>query len=78
MRDKIVFVMASVFGFDDSEISDKIVLGQTKFLDSLKHMILILALEDEFEVRLSDEEVTEMLSLPLILEILSTRLARSD
>ncbi len=35
--------------------------------DSLKHMNLILALEEEFDVQFSDDEVVEMLSVELIL-----------
>ena len=38
--------------------------------DSLKHMNLILALEEEFGVQFGDEEIVEMLSIELILNTL--------
>jgi len=46
--------------------------------DSLKHMNLILALEEEFAVAFSDDEVTEMLSLRRIVEILSKKQPRGN
>jgi len=39
--------------------------------DSLKHMQLIMALEDEFEIQFPDEAIPELLSVRLIEEKLS-------
>ena len=36
--------------------------------DSLKHMNLILALEDEFDIQFSDDQIVKMLNVGLILE----------
>jgi len=41
--------------------------------DSLKHMNLILALEEEFDVNFSDEEIVEMLSVEIIVETLKEK-----
>ena len=41
--------------------------------DSLKHMNLILALEEKFAVAFSDDEVIEMLSIRRIVEILEKK-----
>jgi acyl carrier protein len=46
--------------------------------DSLKHMNLILALEEEFAVAFSDDEVVEMLSVKSIVEILSKKQPRGS
>jgi acyl carrier protein len=73
MRDGVVSVMAAVFGVDESDISDSIVMGSYDAWDSLKHMNLVVALEEEFDVVFTDEEVTELLSVPLILEILKSK-----
>ena len=70
MRDRVVEVMAAVFGLPVEDILDSMAMGRSKNWDSLKHMNLILALEDEFGIVFTDEETTEMMSLPLILEIL--------
>jgi len=41
--------------------------------DSLKHMNLILALEEEFDVTFSDEEIVELLSVEIIVETLKEK-----
>ena len=41
--------------------------------DSLRHMNLVLALEEEFGVQFSDEEIVEMVSVQLIIEILKVK-----
>lgn len=41
--------------------------------DSLKHMNLILALEEEFDVTFSDEEIVELLSVEIIVEVLKEK-----
>jgi len=41
--------------------------------DSLKHMNLVLALEEEFEVQFESEEIMEMLNVGLIFEILKEK-----
>jgi acyl carrier protein len=43
--------------------------------DSLKHMSLILTLEEEFGVQFSDEEIVEMLNVGLIMYVLTHKLA---
>ena len=41
--------------------------------DSLKHMNLILAIEEEFAIAFSDEEIVDMLSIRRIVEILEEK-----
>ena len=41
--------------------------------DSLKHMNLVLALEEEFGVTFSDEEIVELLSVEIIIETLKEK-----
>jgi acyl carrier protein len=41
--------------------------------DSLSHLNLVLALESEFHVTLTDDEVTDMLSVGLMCRILTER-----
>ena len=74
MEEKIKLVMAEVFGVDIVEIDDKASPETLAAWDSLKQMNLILALEEEFEIQLTDEEVIEMLNLPLIMEIIKNKI----
>ncbi len=41
--------------------------------DSLKHMMLISALEEEFDIQFSDEEMLELLNYKLIKHILTEK-----
>ncbi len=73
MRDQIIELMSSVFGVDRSEIAAGVVFGKFVQWDSLRHMTLVVALEEEFNVTFTDEEITDMLSLDLIVETLESK-----
>lgn len=73
MRDQIVELMASVFGVDSAEIAEGVVFGKFTKWDSLRHMTLVVALEEEFNVTFDEEEITDILSLDLIVEILESK-----
>jgi acyl carrier protein len=45
--------------------------------DSLQHLNLILALEEEFGISLTEDQMVEMLSVGLIVEILAETLNRN-
>jgi acyl carrier protein len=66
MKNKIAEIMKSVFEIDDSIEQVHYVKDQIATWDSLNHMNLIVALEEEFNVRFSEEEINELLSLDLI------------
>lgn len=59
--------MSVVFETDLSMITDDASPETMDIWDSLKHMNLITALEEEFQVTFSDNEILEMLSYKLIL-----------
>lgn len=62
MREKISEVMSNLLNVDKAIIiqSEK---DQIPEWDSIQHMNLILALEEEFGVRFSDTQIPKMLSL---------------
>jgi acyl carrier protein len=66
MKNKIAEIMKSVFEIDDTIEQVHYVKDQIATWDSLNHMNLIVALEEEFNVRFSEEEINELLSLDLI------------
>lgn len=59
-------VMAGVFGVDSQIIDETTSVDTLREWDSLKHLNLVLALELEFDVRLTDEQSVQILSYPLI------------
>lgn len=75
MREQIVELMASVFGVDSSEVAGGVVFGKFAKWDSLRHMTLVVALEEEFGIIFDEDEITDMLSLDLIVEIVTSKTA---
>ncbi len=73
IKEKILAVMAAVFEIEVIHIPDKAAPGLIDEWDSLKHMSLIVALEEEFSIRFTDKEMTYLLNLELILHIISSK-----
>ncbi len=63
---KIKKVISIVFEMDVDNINDNSSPDNIENWDSLRHMILIGALEDEFNIQFSDDEMTELLNFKLI------------
>jgi len=62
--------MSSVFGVSIGDVNDAASPDTIESWDSLKHMNLIIALEEEFLVELSDQDIIEMINYKLIVSIL--------
>ena len=71
-------VLGGVLEMDPAAIPADAAPGVIERWDSLRHMTLVAALEDEFEFRFSDLEMTELLNLPLILDVVTTKLSADD
>ena len=52
----------------------KVLAGKTSIWDSIKHLDLIFALEEEFNVKLSNKEITSIKNYRTCLEILKKKL----
>ena len=63
-----VFEIA-VDNFDENSSPDGI-----KSWDSLNHMKLVVALEEEFNVQFTDDEITELINMKLIIAVLLEKL----
>ena len=63
---KIKEVMSAVFEIPLESISDDSSYDNIENWDSLRHLNLILALEEEFEVSIPDEEVGNLVNYKLI------------
>lgn len=64
-------VLSAVIDVPLGEINDDASIDDLEAWDSLAQMNLVIALEEEFEITIPDEEVGTMLSLPLILSLLN-------
>lgn len=66
LAERIRNVMGAVFGVDSATIGDDATPGNIEQWDSLRHMNLVLALEDDFNVRFPDDQVEQLISFRLI------------
>lgn len=69
-EDKLKSVMADIFDIDVSTINDTTSVDTVKEWDSLKHLNLVLALEQEFNITFSVEQTVQILNYPLIKAVL--------
>lgn len=65
-EEKLKSVMATVLEIDPSEIDSDSSMDTIEAWDSIKHMDLILSLEEEFGVSVPDEEAGDLTSYALI------------
>jgi acyl carrier protein len=76
MNDKrIKSVMAAVFEVPPSEIDESTTPARLEKWDSLNHIKLVMALEDEFGVKFKEGEIVELQSFKLIRLMLGEKLA---
>jgi acyl carrier protein len=66
LNEEIRKVMAAVFGINTALITDGATPDSIEQWDSLRHMNLVLALEDEFGVRFPEDEIDGLVSFPAI------------
>ena len=59
--------MASVFEVSVEDINEDSSPDTIENWDSLRHMNLITVLEEEFDIRLNDEQITEMMNFNLVI-----------
>ena len=69
-EESIKNVMSAVFEIPEEQIKDDSSPDTIESWDSLKHMNLIVALEEEFEVEFTDDEILEMMNYALIESII--------
>ena len=77
MEDRIKSVMAAVFEVPVDDITDEASPDNIASWDSLKHMNLIVALEEEFGVQFEGDEIVEMINYALIKLIISKKIEGS-
>jgi len=72
-RQRVFGVVAQVLGVPADQISEGTSPDSVERWDSMSHLNLVVALEAEFGIALTDDDVTDMLSVGLILRILRER-----
>ena len=73
MDQQLTNLMAELFRMQESEISDSLTMKDTEMWDSLKHMELIVSIEEIYNIQLTADEIVNMLTVKQIKQILKTR-----
>jgi acyl carrier protein len=68
---KLKTTMADVFGVGPESIGEDSSMDTVDEWDSTRHLNLVLALENSFSLSLSEEQVVEIISYPLIKLVLN-------
>lgn len=66
MKPELRAVLASVFDVDAESLNDETDIKSEPRWDSLNHMTLLFALEDEFGIQFSDQELPSLTSVVAI------------
>jgi len=74
IKEKIINVMSLVLEVPDTEINEESSTDSIEKWDSLRHLNLILALEEEFGITIPDEEVGNMVNYKIIYHVLTDTL----
>lgn len=77
LEKKLKNIMSIVFELKSNEINDDSSPENIENWDSLKHMMLIGAIEDEFDIQFTNDEMLELLNYKLIKLILTEKLDNS-
>lgn len=70
MKDRVCRVIANVLNVNESDLDYNSSPDNIEEWDSLKHMNVVLTLEQEFGVQFNDEQMMSLLSVELIVETL--------
>ena len=71
MKERTFKIISQVLNVPIEEISENSSPDNLEMWDSMNTMNLILALEEEFDVQFSDEQIPMMMNAGLIIEILN-------
>lgn len=71
MEDKLKNILATILDVNSIEINDDFSTKTSDKWDSLAHMNVIVAIEDEFELEINDEFVLELTSFKKIKDYLA-------
>ena len=77
-EDRIKRVLASVLNVDVGEITEDTSQDTLDVWDSLKQMDLVVALEDEFKMSFTQEQIIEMMTFSVVLQIVSEAVSSSE
>lgn len=74
MKNHVLKIMAEVFKININEVPDNVKPGMIEQWDSLRHLLLIVKIEEEFNFRFTDNELIELKDLNSIINTINFKL----
>ena len=74
MDERIKQIMSAVFEVPANEINESSSTDNVYQWDSIRHLNLVVSLEEEFEIEFEEEEIINLLNFELIKEIVTSKL----
>lgn len=74
MKEQVRRVIAAILEIPESSVNDSSSPDTLEGWDSVNHINIILAMEQEFSLTFTDEEIVEMLSFELIVEVIKEKI----
>ena len=74
MKTKLREILAAAIDVDSDDLTDISSPDNTPEWDSFAHMTMVAAMEEEFKITLTLDEVKSMQTLPIIEEVISQKL----
>lgn len=75
LYDKIVVELSGLLKVEASDLSPISGMDNLEVWDSLKHMNIIIAFEEEYDVVFEDDEISEITTVRTLYEVLKEKLA---
>ena len=73
-EEKLKEVIGDTFDIDEDDINHEMTNDTVEKWDSLNHLRLVTALEGEFDISLTMDEINTMISYPKIVELVTKHL----
>lgn len=74
VEDKVKEIFANLFQVDQQAVHDKITPDEIPAWDSMQHLNLTLALEEEFNISITPEDAMQMLNFGLVVLMVKEKL----
>jgi len=74
MEKKLTSIFVNVFSIEESIVSNELKMGDIPNWDSLGHLNIITAVEEEFEIHFTNDEMIELKSFQDFFDLISTKI----
>lgn len=73
MNQKLVEIFVDIYGLEPSEVSPELNIASVDGWDSLNNLRFVTAVEEEFGIELTAEQIQQMTTMPSIISVLTEK-----